>query len=43
LGALISLNMFFCFFGTLVIMLIVINLINPRLTSKKREVNTQHQ
>lgn len=43
LGALISLNMFFCFVGTLVVMLIVINLINPRLTPKKREVHTQHK
>ena len=41
LGALISLNMFFCFFGTLVIMLIVINLFKPRLISKKGEVHTQ--
>jgi predicted RND superfamily exporter protein len=43
LGALISLNMFFCFFGTLVIMLIVINLIKPHLISKKEEVNPHHQ
>ena len=41
LGALISLNMFFCFVGTLAVMLIVINLIKPHLVSKK-EVNPHH-
>lgn len=43
LGALISLNMFFCFFGTLVIMLIVINLTNLRFKSKKEEVKQYRQ